>query len=282
MPSHLRETMGPHRGPRTRALGLPLGWVVAVGLGALGCASGQVEAPVERPDDAGADSAPSGSGDASQRNDSSCKPFVPPAGSCDPLTNDGCRSDEKCTALREGDTLSLRCGSKGDKGENDDCQPVPETGPQTGDDCGDGLACFNWAGESPKCHRLCAPSGCSRGCSDGWACSRRLPGIDSYRSCGASCRPLDQSGCQSGEGCYVASSGPVCAQAGNKRVGEDCDSSKVNDCEGGSTCITGLGEGNRCLAFCSTGGGSPSCDTTCIKVPVEDAVMSQADVGYCR
>lgn len=255
--------------------------MAAVALGGLGCASGQVT-PEERRDAAGPDAAPDNSSDTNQRSDSTCTPFVPPGGSCNPLTNDGCSSDKKCTALRAGDSLSLGCGSRGDKSENDECQPVPETGPQTGDNCGSGLACFNWAGESPKCHKLCVHSGCSRDCAEGWACNRRLPGIDSYWSCGVSCRPLEQSGCPSNEGCYVASGGPVCAEAGKKAVGEECDSSKVNDCEAGSTCITGLSNGNRCLAFCSTSGGSPSCGTTCIKIPVDDAVMSQPNVGYCR
>ena len=80
----------------------------------------------------------------------------------------------------------------------------------------------------------------------------------------------------------MASSGPTCAESGKKAIGEECDSSKVNDCVAGSTCITGLSDGNRCLAFCSTTGGSSSCGTSCIKVPVDDAIMSEADVGYCR
>jgi hypothetical protein len=261
---------------------------VAFGIYLLGCASGQVAPPAEKLDAAGKDTAPGSSSDTNRKDDgSTCTPFVPPAGSCDPLTNDGCPSDQKCTALRDGNTLSLGCGNRsdsgtGEKGENDDCQPVPDTGRQTGDDCGNGLACFNWAGESPKCHRLCAHSGCSRDCADGWACNRQLPGIEGYWSCGVSCRPLDQTGCQPDEGCYVASSGPTCAQAGSKATGEECDPSKVNDCVAGSTCITGLSNGNRCLAFCSTSGGSPGCSTTCIKMPVDDALMSESDVGYCR
>jgi hypothetical protein len=275
----MRRSVAPRRNPRAGVLA-----TAVIALGALACANSQVWSATEKSDAARQDGAPDSLSDKGLGSDStSCTEPKPPAGSCDPLTNQGCPSDKKCTALRDDKTLSLGCGSKGDKHENDDCQPTLDTGTQTGDDCGDGLACFNWTDEpSPKCHKICARSGCASGCAEGWTCSRGLPGISGYWSCTAACKPLDQSGCQSGQGCYVASNGPGCAEAGSKATGDECDPSKVNDCEAGSTCITGLSNGNRCLAFCSTSGVEPKCSGTCNKMPVEDAVMSQPNVGYCR
>ncbi len=287
---HHRAFMVSRRGLSFKRAAWAQVWAATIGLGGLGCAKGDVQVSNDNHrDSAVADSARDTASppdkNQPQNNDAGvCTPPKPPQGSCDPLTNDGCGSDQKCTALlTTSSTLALGCASKGDKNENDDCsQIMADDGSQTGDDCGDGLACFQWTGESSKCHRLCSRSACTSVCADGWVCKLRLPGIDSYYACGASCKPLDQSGCDSDQGCYLTDSGPTCDPAGQTAVGDECDPTKDNDCVPGSTCITGLSNGNRCLAFCSTSGGDPSCGTTCNKVPVSDAVMSQPNVGVCR
>jgi hypothetical protein len=279
--------MAPHgEPPSDLTRGLAIG-IAALGLCIMGCASADVATPGPQPDAATTPDATK-PGDQANRNDAPTTPDSGPVGPCDPFSGAGCPSDEKCTALYDDSKLALGCGSKeGDKSEGDECAPTPESGTQTGDDCGDGLACFNLKGEPYKCHRICPTSGTAHACPTGRICSLTFPsfpGLAGYGFCEPSCKPLEQSGCASGEACYLSAKGAGCKAAGSAKIGDTCDPSKLNDCEPGSTCVTGLSNGNRCLAFCSTSGGSPSCSggVACSKVPVDDVFMSEPNVGYCR
>ncbi len=281
----------PHRLALASWAGLSRTWVVAAGLGMLGlcfgCANAEVRPPETRDDAAvkGTDPDATSPSDKNQANDGQTTTDNKPGGACDPFSNSGCSSGQKCTALRNGGSLSLGCGSKGDKSEGDVCTPEMPNDVQTGDDCGDALACFVFENETQAtCRRLCPTSGTAHACPTGSVCSIGLPGLTSYASCGPSCTPLEQSGCASGQACYLTPAGAFCKTEGSIAVGNDCPGKAPNECKGGSTCVTGLSSGNKCLAFCSTSGGSPSCPggTTCTKVPVDDVFMSEPDVGTCR
>ena len=53
-------------------------------------------------------------------------------GACDPFTNSGCSSGQKCTALQQTNgTLALGCGSVGSKSEGETCTQTASGGPQT-------------------------------------------------------------------------------------------------------------------------------------------------------
>jgi len=208
-----------------------------------------------------------------------------PAGPCDPFSNAGCSSDRKCTAVLSNGSLVLSCGSKGSKSEGDECSRTSE-GDQLGDDCGDGLACFKLQEDkstSSTCRRFCPTSGTDHACPTGSVCRISYSTLGGYGFCGSSCKPLEQSGCSDVQACYLTSIGALCGGKGSTKIGDGCTGSTPNECEPGSTCVTGLSNGNKCLAFCAMGGGSPSCSSgTCTKMPVADVFMSEPNVGTCR
>jgi hypothetical protein len=204
------------------------------------------------------------------------------AGICDPFTNAGCDSGKKCTALQTGSTLTLGCGTKGGGAENASCTQTAPAGTQTGDDCGDGLACF---GAPATCHRMCLATGTANGCPGTEICSLEAPGLSTVKFCRAtvSCLPLEQTGCASGEACYFSATGALCAQAGATNPGGNCAS--ANDCARGSTCLM-VGSTGTCSSFCSTAsGGTPVCSgagtggSTCAAL---GGPSDEANLGSCR
>ena len=207
-------------------------------------------------------------------------------GACDPFTNSGCSSGQKCTALQQTNgTLALGCGSVGSKSEGETCTQTASGGPQTGDNCTSGLACFaTGTGASATCHRMCSPSGAGNPCPGSEICSLAAPGLDTVEFCRltTSCQPLDQTGCASGQACYFSSTGALCALEGNQQPGTTC--ANANDCVKGSTCI--VGAASACSSFCSmASGGTPVCTgaatggSTCASL---GNAAAGADLGYCK
>jgi hypothetical protein len=265
-------------------------WLLAAGLALAGCANASIDNQTFAKDASAKDGTSDGTGpdDKNDKKDTGqSSPDNGPAGPCDPFTNSGCPSGKKCTALAKGDSLTIGCGDKGNKAEGNDCSPALSGDEQTGDDCGDGLSCFALKDDpSPTCHRICPISGTAHACPQGSVCRVTLPGISNYASCGSSCRPLEQSGCADSQACYLTSLGAVCWSLPDKPVaiGGNCTGATVNECERGSTCVTGLSSGNKCLAFCSTKGQAPTCSngTTCTKAPIDEVFLPEPDVGTCR
>jgi hypothetical protein len=259
--------------------------VAALGFQSLGCASANVNQEPPGPDSGTADSAPGAGGkdSSSPKNDGPATDVL--YGPCDPFTNSGCPSDQKCTTLRNGSALVIGCGSKGGKSEGDTCVPVPDTGSQTGDDCGNVLACFSITGQGQVCRRLCATSGTDT-CPGTETCSLSVGSLSGLKFCQAAltCLPLEQTGCPDGQACYFGQKGAVCAPTGNKQPGDTC--AGANDCAKNSTCLI-VGSTGICSSFCSTAsGGTPSCSgsstggTICSALPGGDAV--EANLGSCR
>ena len=181
-------------------------------------------------------------------------------GPCDPIARTGCPSDAKCTALYSGSALAIGCGTKGTKAAGDTCAQIMVGAAQTGDDCGDGLACFQLTADTPAtCHQTCSPSGAGTACPTNFACGLDVNGLTTVAFCRASCQVLEQSGCATGQGCYPANVSGVCSTAGPKGPGDSC--TQPNDCARGSTCV-GTSTGGTCFSFCSTAGGTPSCSST--------------------
>jgi hypothetical protein len=286
MPRHLPESMTHHPFSRSRWTARSGTWLTAVVLGLLGCANAEVSAPEPTRDASAKDGPTDGGGPDEKIQKSDGSADSAPAGVCAPFSNSGCDSDKKCTALQSGSTLSLGCGDKGDKAEGDDCATTSSNDQPTGDDCGNGLACLLLASDTTsKCRRLCPASGTANACPTGEVCILQLPGVTGYLFCRPSCKPLEQTGCDPDkkEACYLSNVGAKCLVHPDTptKIGESCSSS--SECEPGSTCLT-FSSGNKCLKFCSTSGGSPSCPSgsTCTKVPVDDVFMSEPNVGTCK
>jgi hypothetical protein len=252
----------------------------ALGSQTLGCASAKVGAEGPRPDggtgDAGSVANGKDGSGPNGKNDGATS-----YGPCDPFSNAGCASDQKCSTLRNDQTLAVGCGSKGSKGEGDLCTPVPTSGPQTGDDCGDGLACFSVLGQNPACHRICATGGADN-CPGTEICTLKvsnLAGIGlAFCQPTIPCKALEQTGCPANQACYYEQKGAICAPLGTAPSGSSCVS--ANDCAKGSTCLTNSGIGT-CFSFCSTAsGGTPSCSggTTCAAL---GGVSDEANLGTC-
>lgn len=260
-------------------------FLAVAAMGIVSCANAEVSS-AEPTRDASTKDLPSdgGADEKGAKNDGATGPDNTPAGVCAPFSNSGCSSDQKCTALLNGSTLSLGCGGKGNKGEGDDCTTTSLNDQPTGDDCGNGLACLFLEGDdTSKCRRLCPTSGTANACPTGSVCTLNL-NLPGYLFCGPSCKPLEQTGCaaENKEACYLNRLGAKCQTHPDSptKIGGSC--STASECEPGSTCIT-FSSGNKCQAFCSTSGGSPSCPggTTCQKVPVDDVFMSEPNVGTC-
>jgi len=285
------------RGPDASAPGALAGlralrWVLVSGMtvAAWACASATVGDIGKHPDagpdangaggNAGSGGSQGGSGGSGGTGGTST------AAACDPFTNSGCASDKKCTALRSGSDLVLGCGSKGSGAEGDSCQPVLSGSSQTGDDCGEGLACFALSGEpSATCRRICPITGSANACPAGSLCNLGVPGLTDFAFCrtATTCLPLEQTGCLSGQSCYFASSGAQCAPTGTNAPGAGCN--QANDCVGGSTCLV-IGASGVCSAFCSTAsGGTPSCtgaDTGGSTCAALGGSSDEANLGSCR
>jgi hypothetical protein len=203
---------------------------------------------------------------------------------CDPFTNSGCSNSQKCAALRNGSALALGCGSKGSKAEGETCTPVMPGTLQTGDDCGDRLACFSVGSEtSATCRRICPIVGTANACPSSETCSVKVGTFaDStglaFCQATTACLPLEQTGCPTNQGCYYADKvGAICAPAGAKNPGDTC--SNANDCVKGSTCLT-LGSTGTCFSFCSTS-NSGTCPSgmTCSAL---GGSSDEANLGSCR
>jgi len=269
---------------------LPAILVAGLGLGALACASATVSdnGVHDAAATGGASGAGGGSGGKGGSGGAAGSGGTTTTGLCDPFSNSGCASDKKCTALQSGSSLGLACGSKGGGAEGDACTRSLNGADQSGDDCGDGLACFALSGEpSATCRRICPLSGTAHACPSGELCSLIVPGLDTLAFCRkvVTCQPLEQTGCASGEACYFSTSGSytgsLCAKAGAKKPGDTC--AAANDCVPGSTCLI-VGSG-VCSAFCSTANGNADCSgastggDTCAAL---GGPGDEANLGSCR
>ncbi len=205
---------------------------------------------------------------------------------CDPFSNAGCTAGTKCTVLQTPVTFSLGCGSKAGKTAGATCTQTASGQMQTGDDCADGLACIALQGETtPTCRQFCMTSGATRACPASMTCSlliTNLPGTSFCRPT-TSCTLLPQTGCPTGQGCYLVSTGSTCAPAGRATPGSGCTA--ANDCAPGSTCITTNGV-SSCASFCSlAAGGPPACaasgtgGASCMPTP---GTPPEPSTGICR
>jgi len=187
--------------------------------------------------------------------------------------------------LQTPTSFSLGCGSKGAKAAGATCTQAASGQMQTGDDCTDGLACIALQGEAtPTCRQFCTANGGSAVCPAAMTCSLPITNLPGTSFCRASpsCALLPQSGCPTGQACYLVPTGATCGSAGHAAPGATCAS--ANDCAPGSTCITTNGV-STCASFCSLTGGTPACaatgtgGATCTAPP---GTPPEPGTGICR
>ncbi len=257
--------------------------LVAFGPQVIACASAKVGVPSEGTDSGTGDAgSPTGGKDGSggKNDEASSDAFYGP---CDPFTSSGCSGGQKCTALQIGTELNLSCGSKGSKNEGDICTPDSTGGTQTGDDCGDQLACFR-VNPDPDytCHLICPTTGSANACPGTETCSLVVNGLNGLAFCqpSISCQPLEQTGCPSDQACYYGTKGAICATIGPVQPGGTCVN--ANECTKGSTCLT-VDSTGTCSSFCSTAdGGTPGCSGASTGGTICSALSGEANLGSCR
>ncbi len=99
---------------------------------------------------------------------------------------------------------------------------------------------------------------------------------------GAPCNPVLQTGCGTGERCFLSETGdPVCeaVQDGAAKVGEACGGTTGKVCEAGAQCLRPAGApSSTCFAFCdlASGAGCGTGETCSLKLPNNDVY------GFCQ
>jgi hypothetical protein len=189
--------------------------------------------------DAGADLAPApvdgGAADLADR-------------SCDPLTQAGCLSSEKCS-VASGSGLCRPNGSVPLGGACGDCV--------RGTECIDGI-CLQLCSTDGDCHQAAEPSGTTPEPANVGHCLVATPS-PSVKACTFACNPAPAagaSGCPSGFGCIDRSQGMIaelteCVPAGMVGEGSVCPGG-FSDCAAGLTC-TASGATQRCRQGCRAG-----------------------------
>jgi len=209
-----------------------------------------------------------------------------PVDQCDPFGDD-CGADEKCTFViwnpdsesGEDNTVFYGCVSNdtGTKGEDVICDRLVEVTPGNPDDvflvpdCAQGLFCWTTLDDSfERCRPMCGLEGapdCERGAEFCLTLNSDPPLLTCNPLSG--CDPVDQSGCDTAEGCYVVGAGagdigsrcfeePVADDAGVPPPGRGDDCMFINSCRPGHQCNGdiladgGTSDTTICHEYCET------------------------------
>lgn len=169
------------------------------------------------------------------------------AGACDVVTQNCATATDKCTYVQGASGPVRGCRPAGAVAEGMACTPA--------DECAKGLLCVN-----ATCVKFCYQTS---NCTGSGQCISgvTITGTEEVpTTCVtlAACDPLLQN-CPTGQGCYLAGSGPACVSAGNTANGAACTSG--NACVRGSICL-GSPPTATCHGYCNLDGGTPNCATT--------------------
>lgn len=202
-------------------------------------------------------------------------PTAPPD-ACDPLTNTGCPSDQKCSVRVESETpfvTTVTCVPAGYVSEGGQCG-FGAPGQAGFDDCVGTTFCLDGV-----CTAICAdePGGCAdpdRACTPYGG----VFGDAGLGLCTPRCDPTAAQSCAGDQGCYVrlGTGEAACSEAGDR--GQDQVCSALNACAAGLGCVllAPEGEDNLCTAFCDPATGATASGGTCA-----DALGGQALLPSC-
>lgn len=219
------------------------------------------------PADGGVDAA-MGTPDASGPPDAGGPPDAMP-GPCDPVTQTGCVTGQKCTYI-QGTSNHTGCATDGTTPIGGSCTSAGV------DDCVGGSYC-----QGGECVAICSTSPDT--CGSSAQCQLYANTFDDRTNvglCVSVCNPLDVTSCGSGEMCaLVISSGIATCQpvGGTSTSGasncaanpgtQGCDCMYLNACNPGYGCLLvndpSNPTGNVCAFFCdpTQGGAGPSCSS---------------------
>jgi hypothetical protein len=165
-----------------------------------------------------------------------------PSGACNPVSQMGCAAGQKCGfVLLDPATgaSGAACIADGTQALGAECTR-PMAANET-DNCVAGSWCFDG-----KCVGMCSDTSLA-GCQQNEACVS-VNMVDGFGACLPNCDPLNQTGtCPSGQGCYLAGGGAVCAGSAGVAVGEPCEF--INSCAPGGVCLGEAGA-SKCRQFC--------------------------------
>jgi len=134
-------------------------------------------------------------------------------------------------------------------------------------ECPVGGSCFNDGAGGTVCYPFCSPT--HPICPDNGICAYGIQGGPTdLMLCTAAddCDGVDNTGCDSGEGCYVVTAtGNLCLTPGTAVAGEACNS--LNDCAPGFACMGSTAPGS-CMPLCHLADGDADCDPgeTCTNI----------------
>ena len=249
-----------------------IGGLVAAGWLLGGCGGGAAlakdaaaeDAPAPQPD------APIGDGGPADGPADAGGGFV-----CDPVTQAGCVTGQKCDIAASG---TFACVPDGDLGEFQVCAATRPSA------CHAGFSCHDTNFGDSRCARLCSSSA---QCRADEACSSVRTTTDGrqYRTCTSSqvCNPIVDDCPAPADACMYIVTGVAttsfCFAPGAVADGAPCDPAH-HECTRGSSCLpTGVGQPLRCFRMCDPAGGLPDCPTGASCTPF--ATVGPQAVGAC-
>ncbi len=189
---------------------------------------------------------------------------------CDLVTGGGCMTGQACQLLAAaaGEMPEGMCVPSGTLGDGAACTMAT--------DCQEGFACVVPAGSGAgTCQHYCCPMapGANAACPTGQSCMTTFQDTDvGYCSFPDDCDPIAQTGCDAGEGCYLAMGGTfACAVPAGDAGGTGHPCAFINDCMPGYACIDDM-----CAELCTRPDG-----TECDAPAVCNGVTGFTTVGVC-
>ena len=186
-----------------------------------------------------------------------------PSFACDPVTQIGCATGQKCTAVTSGGAYSYKCVEDSPSLDPfDACEAAPQTGV---DGCPAGFVCLADDSDAALCVGHCKTSSdCDKG-----LCEPNP--VDDIPYCAVECSPFDNA-CPAPLQCRRSDDRFTCrfpSEGDTGTAGAACSGSDDGGCAAGFVCLTGelvpgCNEDHCCTNVCDLGnGGACSSPATC-------------------
>jgi len=199
---------------------------------------------------------------------------------CDPTSQVGCTTDEKCTAILSGGEVIYACVA--DSGTLNPSAPCTASHEDGIDGCAAGTVCLEDEGGNGICSLLCETNGdCEQA-----DCLRARESDIPY--CAADCSPFG-SFCPAPTQCRRNGNRFSCSFIGLADVGGDgspCAISQDGGCAPGLVCVPGAlvpncGSDNCCVGLCDVGDSDPCASPSTCNAILTGAAPGFEDIGAC-